>query len=233
MKLGLIADIHGNAQALAAVLAAAEKAGVDRLLVAGDLVGYYFAPADVLAQLAAWEMHVVRGNHEEMLAAARRDPGFLDAVGKRYGSGLEVALGQLNEKQLEWLCELPHPLHLDIEGCRILLCHGSPPDVDRYIYPDAPADLLKDCDMPGIDIVVTGHTHYPMEHRLTHSRLVNPGSVGQPRDRRPGAQWAILDTAGRTVEFRTERYDCADLVRECRQRHPELPYLADVLLRTA
>ena len=84
----------------------------------------------------------------------------------------------------------------------------------------------------GFDLVVMGHTHYPLVKKQGGTLLVNPGSVGQPRNRRPGAAWAIFDTADRTVQLRSESYDSSDLVRECRLRHPELPYLSEVLLRT-
>ena len=61
---------------------------------------------------------------------------------------------------------------------------------------------------------------------------LNSGSVGQPRNRHLGAHWAIFDTVDRSLQFHQEAYDSSVLVRECQQRHPELPYLADVLLRT-
>lgn len=231
MKLALLGDVHGNADALGAVLAAAHKMGVEHLLVTGDLVGYYFAPAKVLDLLATWSRHVVRGNHEEMLVAARADRTAFESIKNRYGSGIQLALEQLSESQLDEVCSLPHPLKLDLGGCRILLCHGAPWDVDQYVYPDATPDLLERCIEPGFDLVVLGHTHYPMTRKMGSTQIVNPGSVGQPRNRQPGAQWAFLDTASRQLEFKVEQYDRAPLIRECQTRHPELPYLAKILER--
>jgi putative phosphoesterase len=231
LKLALLGDVHGNADALSAVLAAAQDMGVEHLLVTGDLVGYYFAPAKVLELLAPWSRHTVRGNHEDMLAASRSDQATLDSIRSRYGSGIQVALEQLSDSQLNEVCSLPHPLQLDIDGCRILLCHGAPWNVDQYVYPDATPELLHRCVGPGIDFVVLGHTHYPMTREIGHVQIVNPGSVGQPRNRQPGAQWVFLDTNSRRLEFRVEQYDKAPLIRECRLRHPELPYLAEILER--
>lgn len=231
MKLALLGDIHGNADALRAVLGAAASYGVDELLITGDLVGYYFAPREVLELLQPWRRHVVRGNHEDMLNVARSDPGFLAQVDARYGSGLRAAIEQLNEEQLDELCSLPHPLQLEIDGCRILLCHGAPWDNDRYVYPDAQAELLDQCAVQEFDLVVLGHTHYPMQRRIGNTLVVNPGAVGQPRNRQPGAHWALFDTDTRHLEFHCEQYDASDLVQKCRQRHPELPYLAEVLTR--
>lgn len=231
MKVALLGDIHGNALALSAVLSAAKAAEVERLLITGDLVGYYFEPLNVLEQLGHWQRDVVRGNHEEMLSKARTDPSFLVAVSARYGSGLGVALEQLNERQLDEVCGLPHPLELTIGGSRVLLCHGSPWDINQYVYPDASQELLERCAESSFDLVVMGHTHYPMIQRIRSTLLINPGSVGQPRNRKPGASWALFDTESGAVELRTEQYDVAFLVDECRRRHSELPYLSEVLLR--
>lgn len=231
MRIGLIGDIHGNQLALQAVLEAAAAAKVDRLLVTGDLVGYYFAPLHVLELLSSWTCDVVRGNHEEMLSKARSDGDYLATAEARYGSGVRVALEQLSSKQLDSLCSLPHPLELDIDGSRILLSHGAPWDLDQYIYPDADQEMLAGCLPQNYDLVVMGHTHYPMLKCIGNTTVVNPGSVGQPRDRKPGACWALFDTKDHSIELRRESYDSSSLVRECQLRHPELPYLADVLER--
>jgi predicted phosphodiesterase len=152
-------------------------------------------------------------------------------VDARYGTGLRTAFEQLSEEQIERLCSLPHPLELDIKGCKILLCHGAPWDNDQYIYPNSQPELVERCTGLNIDLVVLGHTHYPMQHMTGNTLVVNPGSVGQPRNRQPGAHWALFDTETRSVELHCEEYDSSELVRECQQRHPELPYLADVLER--
>jgi putative phosphoesterase len=232
VKLALLGDIHGNRSALQAVLTAATSSGVETLLITGDLVGYYDAPLAVMDILQSWTRHVVRGNHEDMLNAARSDAGFLAQVDARYGTGLRSAIEQLSGKQLDELCNLPHPLELVIDGCRILLCHGAPWDNNQYVYPEAQPELLERCAKQEFDLIVLGHSHYPMTHRIGKMLVVNPGSVGQPRNRKPGAQWAIFDTGSRSLEFCNESYDTSALVQECKQKHPELPYLADVLIRT-
>ena len=232
MKLALLGDIHGNARALQAVLAAAAAAGVEELLLTGDLVGYYYMPAEVMALLRPWKTHVVRGNHEDMLNMARSDPAFLTQVDARYGTGLRTAIEHLDNNQLDRLCSLPHPLELVIDRCRILLCHGAPWDINQYVYPDARPELLERCAMQDFDLVVLGHTHHPMSHKFGETRVVNPGSVGQPRNRQPGAHWATFDTASRSLELHREQYDHSELAKECRKRDPGLPNLAETLMRT-
>lgn len=231
MKLALLGDIHGNELALQSVLAEASLSGIGKLLITGDLVGYYYEPLKVLDLLKPWNRNIVRGNHEDMLKKALSDTAFLAKVDMRYGVGLRIAIEQLDEKQLLELCSLPHPQELVVDGCRILLCHGTPWDNDDYVYPDAQAELLERCAVQGYDLVVLGHTHYPMQKKIGETLVVNPGSVGQPRNRQPGAHWAIFDTVSRNIEFRQEQYDSSALVLECKQRNPDLHYLYEVLER--
>lgn len=232
MKIALLGDIHGNHLALQAVLDAAASSGAENLLITGDLVGYYFAPLKVLELLKSWNSHVVRGNHEDMLSIARYDPKFLSQVDARYGTGLRTAIEQLSEQPMKELCSLPHPLEIVIDGCRILLCHGSPWDIDQYVYPDAQPDMMERCAIQDLDLIVLGHTHYPMQQKIGKTLVVNPGSVGQPRNRQPGAHWAIFDTSNGEVTLNCEEYDYNPLIEEARIRHPEMPYLANVLERT-
>ncbi len=232
MKIALLGDIHGNDAALRSVLRAASVANVDRLLITGDLVGYYFAPLQVLQLLHDWDKDIVCGNHEVMLATARSDCAYLESVDRRYGSGVRIAIEQLSTEQLDKLSTLPHPLELEINGVRILLCHGAPWDLNQYIYPNTEFDLIVRCDLKKYDLVVMGHTHYPMLKNIRKTILVNPGSVGQPRNRQPGASWVLFDTKDCMITFHTENYDLTDLMNECKVRHPELPYLSEVLNRT-
>lgn len=232
MRLALLGDIHGNHHALDAVLSAARQARVERLLITGDLVGYYFWPAEVLELLEPWDKVVVRGNHEELLRNSRGSPEFLERVDRRYGTGVRVALESLSAAQLDWLEHLPHPAEVEIGDASLLICHGSPWDLDVYVYPDAELELLERCAASGHDWIVLGHTHYPMEQVLGRTTIVNPGSVGQPRNRRPGAHWVLLDTDSRELSFRIEAYDPDPLILAVQERQPDIPYLHQVLTRT-
>lgn len=231
MRLGLLSDIHGNAEALAVVLAAARAEGVERILFAGDAVGYYYEPARCLALLSEWPMTPVRGNHEDMLQGVIAQPSLADGIHQRYGSGLATALKTLTPAQLAELTAWPVQRQLDIEGSSILLCHGAPWDTNQYVYPDASEELLARCRVDGCDFVVMGHTHYRFSVQAGATRLLNPGSVGQPRDRRPGAAWGLLDTASGDYQQRTELYDTERVARQARSIDPHLPYLWEVLTR--
>ena len=232
MRCALLADIHGNSCALRAVLSAAKKQRADILLIAGDLIGYYFSPREVLAMLEPWPNFMIRGNHEEMLCRSLTDADELADITHRYGSGIQTAIDQLSPAQREHLIRLPHPLAVTLGGRNILLCHGAPTNINSYIYPDTDVTGLESHVSAGVDLVVLGHTHYPLVRRLTETtRLVNPGSVGQPRNGRTGAYWGLYETGSGAVTLHREDYDYSGVQNEARLRHPELPYLNEVLAR--
>ncbi len=231
MKVAVIGDIHGNAYGLNAVLDAAKTQGAEYLLITGDIVGYYFMHNEVIKLLEPWEKYIVRGNHEDMLAEARSNPKALALIDQRYGTAITEALQSLNQNDLDMLCNLPHPLDLEIGGMNILLCHGTPWDNDVYVYPDADDALLNQCAMQDYDVVILGHTHYPMLKKIGRTHLLNPGSVGQPRNYQPGAHWAMLDTDSGVINLYNEAYNPQPLINVVKMKHPELPYLADVLTR--
>jgi len=231
VKLAILADIHSNSFALEAVLKAVRKRGVDTLLIAGDFVGYYFWPEEVFDLLKPFTVTAISGNHDKMLSKALNSDYYLAEVNKKYGSGLSVALNQLNNKHINWLMSLPESREFKTDNGQILVCHGSPWDNDEYVYPDADEGVLSRYLSLDVKWVIQGHTHYSMIKRLDNVTLINPGSVGQPRNRKPGAQWALLNTESHEVHFFCEQYDVKKVVEESKIRHPELPYLANILER--
>jgi len=230
MKVGLLSDIHGNADALLAVLSAARREMVESLIIAGDFVGYYYAIDRVLEILQGWPFSAVRGNHEDMLQAWLSG-GDRAAIKGKYGSALEEAVRRLPRESIEWLLALPRNRAVVVDGKRCYICHGSPRATDEYIYPDALKEKSDILFEQNADLVVFGHTHRPLIWSRSGTIVVNPGSVGQPRDYQPGACWALWDTASHSVELRRESYDMQPVLAEAMARDPELDYLVNVLTR--
>ncbi len=231
MRIGVLADIHGNHTALEAVLKEARRLGVERLAVLGDLVGYYYHTMDVMRMLKEWDCVMIAGNHERILARGREDAGFMAAVGQRYGSSLKRMIDESQEEDMLRLLALPEQLSIEIDGRRLLLCHGAPWDADQYIYPDAGPDVYKRFENVDADYVFLGHTHYPYVKALSNLTIVNAGSVGQPRDYGGLASWFIFNTLNETmVNIRTP-YHIKELVAECKANDSELGYLHEVQSR--
>ena len=84
---------------------------------------------------------------------------------------------------------------------------------------------------PEFDVMVYGHTHYPVIWVHDNKKIINPGSVGQPRDRKPGASWVFWDTTTNQFDFHREKYDATPVINMCRENDPNINYLVDVLVR--
>ena len=231
MRVALLADIHGNADALGAVLSAARVAGVERLLIAGDLVGYYPDAVRVLDLLDEWNWVSVGGNHEAMLDQWRQGEDH-EVIGNKYGTALARAVEELDAARIDMLVSLPATIDLEVGARRVRLCHGTPWNRDAYVYPDADKNVRVRFVEGSLDMVVFGHTHYPTEWRVGETLVVNPGSVGQPRDHMPGACWALWDTTNNNVEQHRESYDMKPLIARCQVNDPKMPFLWTVLTRT-
>jgi putative phosphoesterase len=187
MRIGVISDIHSNAGALAAALDALDGA-VDAIWCAGDIVVQYRFSNEAVTRLRDSGAVAVQGNHDMV---------FVSAAGVDARQRPDV-----DADAADWLAALPYEHRADIDGCRLLMTHGSPwePHGD---YLRAHDDRWRRADDLGCDIVITGHTHEPMVATFGSTLVVNPGSIGEPRqrdDRR--ATYAIVDTATRqaTIE---------------------------------
>lgn len=209
-KIAVLSDIHGNVDALIAVEAHLEAAGgADRVLILGDLVDYGPEPAAVIQWARERADHVVRGNHDHAVATGqpcRSSPAFLQAS---IATRAHFA-GRLPARDIDYLRALPLTAHVEIDGLRMHLVHACPSDaLFFYIRPDAP-----ECDWAAAlqgtpeetDLVLVGHTHLPFVKQCGRLTVVNPGSVGQPKDGQPHASYATIEEDGR-VRLQRVAYD--------------------------
>ncbi|EMA55112.1 metallophosphoesterase family protein [Halococcus salifodinae] len=194
MQVGVVSDIHANRVALDAVFE--DMPPVDGLVCAGDVVGYNPWPGDCVDRVREREIPTVMGNHDRAVAS-----GTAFAFNGMARAGVEYAREALIDDQQDWLDSLPDERTV-FDG-QVKIVHGHPDDPDRYTYPDLfGAELLDD-----EDVLVLGHTH--VQHHETYDAgiVMNPGSVGQPRDGDPRAAYAILDLDELTVEERRVGYE--------------------------
>ena len=203
MKIGLLSDVHANLPALEAVLE--DLPPVDAVVCAGDVVGYNPWPSECVERIRSVASVTVRGNHDRMVETPRRYAHNEMAL-----AGLEHAAAELSAAQREWLRSRPERTTVADGAYRLVHSHPDPGERDSYVYPKDFAGLRPYLD--DHDGLVLGHTH--VQHRATVDGrvVVNPGSVGQPRDGDPDAAYAVLDTARNAVELRRTAYD-VDRVR--------------------
>ena len=214
MRYLVISDIHANLEAFDAVFAAAERVPYDRLLVLGDLVGYGADPNGVVERVRELEPYaLIRGNHDKVGSGIESAEGF-NAVAR---SAIRWTYDTLTPANREWLAALPAgPVIVDD---LIEICHGTPFDEDAYVFDDL--DALRALHAAGRPLCLFGHTHVQIGYALTGDQftlttldlarpleisvpdgtkhLLNPGSVGQPRDGDPRAGFGVVDTNTRTA----------------------------------
>ncbi len=216
MRYLVLTDIHANLEALDTCLAHAKARGYDRTLVLGDLVGYGADPNACIERVQALDpLAIVRGNHDKVACGLEQAEGF-NTVAK---NAAHWTFDLLTPAHREWLAALPAGPH--VVDDLVEICHGSPFDEDAYIFDEL--DALRALKVSHRPLCLFGHTHYPVTFELSadafdslgpwvsaESRLVlredskylvNPGSVGQPRDGDPRAAYAIVDVGGRWVEL--------------------------------
>jgi predicted phosphodiesterase len=224
MILGFVSDAHGNPEGLEGCLAALEREGAERFYFLGDAVGYLPEESAVLDLLRSRHAVCLRGNHEAMLLGELAIPQDRDRVYRLAEAGARLA-----PQDRAWIREWPQRIELELEGCRMLLVHGSPADPLRgYVYPDSDLSALR--GLP-FDLVAMGHTHRPFVASAGALTVMNVGSSGMPRDVGGLASCALYDTAGRAGEILRAGFDGRGLVARWGDRIDASA--AAVLLRAA
>ena len=215
MKVGIISDVHANEYALKAVL---EELNTEEIICAGDLVGYGTRPNEVIQELRDREVECVKGNH---------DAKAVHQIETRLNPSAELALEynreDLEEENWEYLEELPRSKNIQIEGVEIAVFHGSPRhELTEYVYQDdVDESFLEEHIEERPDLVILGHTHSGFKKELEGTTVVNPGSLGQPRDRDPDASYAVFDTEEMSVEIKRTSYDVSSAAEEVKERFTE------------
>lgn len=227
MKVAILSDIHGNAAAFKSVIAAAKNENISKFLIAGDFVGYYYRAKEVIEDLSKLSHVSIKGNHEDLYLEWQCQLDKRPDILSKYGSSFSL----YTELDLKPVLELPEQKCFTLDNHDVLLCHGAPWDQNVYIYPDEKEEMIDQIFSLGKSIVVLGHTHYPVTWQKEDRIIVNPGSVGQPRNYEPGAQWACWDTNTHQVELRNESYDIQSVIEDCQYYDPGNTFLQNVLIR--
>jgi predicted phosphodiesterase len=220
MKYLILSDIHSNKEAFLAVLSFVRRKPWDKVVFLGDLVGYGANPNQTVDMLRALKPVVaIRGNHDKVCSGIEQGELFNRIA-------LEAAMWtrkKLTRSNLLWLKGLPEgPMVVDNQ---FAICHGTPIDEDAYIFGEIEAlNVFRHTDFP---IAFFGHSHFPVIFALSPDAittvltvapsfrfklregvryLINPGSIGQPRDGNPLASFALFDSDSRVVTIHRIAY---------------------------
>lgn len=200
MKIAVISDIHGNMQALDAVLENIKQENCSKIFCLGDLAMAGPEPSKTIEKILelqnSWDFTIIQGNTDEMIA--NTDNQMLHMLQENnpvMANALECDVSKISEKHKDFLRSLPEQKKLEIEGIKILLVHGSPRKNNENIYCDLKIEeveeMIADTDA---DIIFCGHTHVPCGYQTnTKQTVVNVGSVGRPFSQEPKSCYAVLE----------------------------------------
>ena len=218
MRIAILSDIHANYSALKAVLKDLAQYSVDGLLLLGDVINYGMRPNEVIETMASYPVPVLAniwGNHEK----AVMDNDLTRFSSDRGRDILRYTRSILSPDSLRYIEQMSHePVSLNLGGRKFLLVHGSLKDI--YWKSLALSDMTDE-GYSQYDSVISGHSHIPHyvenffkadcpEYRNKKKTVfINPGSVGQPRNQNPRAQYGVLDVETGEYIHRCVSYDIA------------------------
>ncbi|HEY2801294.1 MAG TPA: metallophosphoesterase family protein [Chthoniobacterales bacterium] len=224
MRFAIISDIHGNLEALEAVLADARSQDCTHFVCLGDVVGYNANPSECVRIIRELECPVVKGNHDEQASIDRATEGFNELAEE----AIEWTREHLTVDEKTWLASLR--LTRKVRDFTIVHATLDKPEEWGYVFNDL--DAIASFTYQHTALCFFGHTHWPTAfvrdgnvRRLTTGQIVltagrkyfiNAGSVGQPRDRDWRAAYCIYDCDRNLVEERRVEYDLATTQRKIR-----------------
>ncbi len=180
MRIGIISDIHGNYEALKAVLNELDRLGVTEIYCLGDVVGYYSQVNECCEELIRRKIPCIMGNHDWYMAG-----GGSCIRSKSVNDCIYYQRTIITESNLNWV----RSFQLQLKINNVNMVHGGWSDpIDEYIQPTE-----EYFEKVTGNVFVSGHTHIQMLKEYKHKIYCNPGSVGQPRDNDPRAAFAIYD----------------------------------------
>ncbi|MFZ5969267.1 MAG: metallophosphoesterase family protein [Bacillota bacterium] len=222
-RVAFISDIHGNMEALEAVIRDIETKGIalSDVYCLGDLVGYGPRPNEVIAYIQDHQIQCILGNYDEAVGF------FLPSCGCsiesetdkiRAQNSLEWTSMHTTEENKWFLRNLDEQVVIEEEGFKLLLTHGSSYSINDYVYEEDTEKQEEIAEEIEEDIMVFGHTHFPYIKKVHNKILINVGSVGRPKDGDCRACYCILDIKKDiNVEFVRVPYDVERVAKEIEQ----------------
>ncbi|QLH74698.1 MAG: CHAD domain-containing protein [Methanomassiliicoccales archaeon] len=211
--VAIISDIHGNLPALLAVLKDADEAGAVAVINAGDSVGPAPFNPEVIAELTGRGAISVIGNFDREMLAFKEGGSESKKVPRSKEVIIKKIVRQLGRAECDWLLSLPERVLIDVGGKNVLVVHASPTSREEKVMPSTSKDRLKELAVAAkADVIITGHSHIPLDVEEAEARFINPGSVGRQVDGDPRASYTIWYPKEGVVKMRRTAYPLHELI---------------------
>lgn len=230
MRIIFFSDIHGNQYSMKTFLRQIEN--YDKIIFCGDVFGYYYGQKNILDQMQSLEnLTCILGNHDQFFLNLIQDSREESYFVNQYGHSYFNLQQKIPEQQIKFV-QSWNNYYCFSSGCKhIAVFHGSPADYQNgRIYPDTKLTQLEYDLFQVYDYVILGHTHHKMHRFIGHTHILNPGSLGQPRDGL-GCSYLTLDTTTGNYEWKTIDYDVNALVNDINTHDLNKPKFKEVLFR--
>ncbi|MCK5058357.1 MAG: metallophosphoesterase family protein [Candidatus Aminicenantes bacterium] len=230
MKYLIFSDIHSNLEAFEKLLSIKKATEVDKYLFLGDLVGYGANPNETIELFKTInKSHYIRGNHDKVIADLESSSLF-NPVAAFSAEWSKIQTSKENQEFLKNIKRGP-----EIVDHFITICHGSTFDEDYYVF--SMFEAVESFKFMETQVGFFGHTHFPIIYLLRNDKidivplsknikikldpntryLINPGSIGQPRDKDPDPSFVIFDSTRKEVHFQRFPYDIKKTQRKIRE----------------
>lgn len=188
MKIAVLSDIHGNMEALEAVLEHIKTQNIDKIFICGDLAMAGPEPSKAVNFLMNFDATFIQGNTDEMIVKNIVPPNEIMA------NALKYAQDELSEGQKEFLANLPFSHIERVEDLNLLFVHGSPRKNNEDILPEQNSEKIAEIlENTTQDLIFCGHTHIPCGYQVKKQTLVNVGSVGRPFSEEPKSCYVTVN----------------------------------------
>lgn len=217
MKLLVLSDIHGNFDALQSVY---DKEKYDKMIFLGDAVDYGPEPDRVLDFLKANSDINILGNHDNAVLTGSSCNCSFDMLELSDYTRDNISMKLLDKSDMDFLKTFKLNTDTEIDGKKFYMAHASPyNNLDGYLFANEAEKVFRDKPFfDNHDYILIGHTHFMMVYR---NKIINPGSVGQPRDFTGKPSYAVIDTETMSISFKRVTYDAESMLEKLKTSIPD------------
>lgn len=230
MKIVIFSDIHGNQYSYREFIKLIEKLEYDYIIFCGDIFGYYYGQLEIIESMSKLKNLIwVKGNHDQYAINIFRGVDTPDRYIENYGHSYKNFLEEFSTKTIDYIDSLPSYIILTLNNKKIGIYHGTVENhLEGRLYPN---DIRVLESITGnFDYLILGHTHFKLEYKVNGTKIINPGSLGQPRDGK-GFGFYLLDLDKEVGKFINIKINTRELYSEIDKYDRTLLKLKNVLER--
>lgn len=202
MNIAFLSDIHGNYKVFKRAISELEASHIDRIYYLGDYLNYFKDGDKCLDLIIKTQTGCIKGNHEQILLDIIDGKTKLHNFKNKYNDSVKITLRKLKSRHIDFLRKLKNKKIIKIKNKSFLLAHGSPWDPKFYCYPNKKKIWEHKIKQYKQNVIILGHTHFKMKLKYKNKLVLNPGSIGQPRDGSDYGSWLEYKTNTNRFSFK-------------------------------